>query len=237
MTQAGSPGSPAFPIADVSPGRRVPRGLERVLDAAELQHLGENCTDPRREGRIGAQCPPSRIRSSRSALREITRFGCFRSGRRRAGKPFLASCLLEAAFPRRPNPAVSRLFGGGRVPGASARRRARRGRGCAKEGPEPMFHVKHLDRAGGVGGARLGVRCSARCGGRRTPRVPPCAADAAGGPRRGGRAGGSSCAEDGPAHAAGEGSGPRASAGCVAMRWKISRGLQIRLNRVQFPFC
>ena len=31
------------------------------------------------------------------------------------------------------------------------------GRGCAKEGPEQMFHVKHLDRAGGVGGARLGA--------------------------------------------------------------------------------
>ena len=122
------------------------------------------------------------------------------------------------------------------------------GASCAKEKQEQMFHVKHLDRAGGVGGTRLGGR-SVRGA---APGREACAADAGGGgplrggrgwlPLRGGRAG--CCPLRGGRAGSCDGRGVRAAAraGHRALRLllgdeKISRGLQILLNRVQFPFC
>ena len=130
-----------------------------------------------------------------------------------------------------------------------------------------MFHVKHLDRAGGVGGTRLGGRAVRGA----APGREACAADAGGGgPLRGGRgwlplSGGRGWL---PLHGGRGGSHPLRGgrAGCYPLRGgragscdgrgvraaaraghrplrlllgdeKISRGLQILLNRVQFPFC
>lgn len=218
----GLSGLPCFFDREWFPGRRWLRGLERILDAAEPQHLGENCTDSRREGRIGAQCPKSCIRSSRFVSQRITRFGCSRSGRRRAGKPFLASCLFKAgsvlqeAFDaargglETPGSGVSRLFGGGRMPEGRPRGVAPVEASCAKEEQEQMFHVKHLDRAGGVGGTRLGGRAvrGAAPGGRGA-----CAADAGGSPCAVDARAATPCAAGGPAHAAGAGCVPRLALG------------------------